>query len=121
MSMPSFTPPGGGSGSGADIVTQLQGIVNQLSSLVTAWQGRMVFGTFTLGAAATTVVPDTAARSNSVMIPFPTNAAAATLMAGVNSLYVSAFSSGTSFTVATAAGGLAAGTETFAYVMFTPV
>lgn len=82
---------------------------------------RLSTGSFTLAAAATTTVTDTNVTANSVVLPFPTNASAATLMAGASSLYVSAKTAGTSFTVATADGGNAAGTETFEYLIYSPV
>lgn len=112
--------PGQGAPSNIDIVVQLQGIAQQLSALVAAFSGRFSFGTFTLSAAATTVVPDTSVKSNSYIDWDPTNAAAATLMAGSKSLYRSTVSAGTSFTLATADGTAAVGTETFAYTIITP-
>jgi hypothetical protein len=73
-------------------------------------------GTFTCAAAATTVVTESRIRgATSRVILVPTNAAAATLMSNPASLYVSAVTGSTSFTVATASGGVAAGTETFWY------
>lgn len=78
-------------------------------------------GTFTLAAAATTTVTQPDVQSNSIIVPLPTNAAAATLMGSNKSLYVSAKVAGTSFTVATASGVAAAGTEQFVYLIFTPI
>lgn len=80
-----------------------------------------IAGSFTLAAAATTVVPQTAISSNSKIALTPTNAAAATLMAGAASLYVSAKTQGASFTVATANAAAAAGNETFDYLVVTLV
>lgn len=74
-------------------------------------------GTFTLSAAATTVVSDTTTTAGSTLSITPTNAAAATLMQGTKSLYLSARSANTSFTVATADATAAAGTETFQYTL----
>lgn len=74
-------------------------------------------GTFTCTAAATTTVTQTLTQANSVIIPFPTNAAAATLMANATSLYLSARTANASFAVSTANSGSAAGTETFLYVL----
>ena len=79
-----------------------------------------VTGTFTLSAAASTVVPNTSVTSTSIISLTPLNATAATLMAGANSLYVSARTSGASFTLSTAAGGAAAGTEQFQYLLVVP-
>jgi hypothetical protein len=79
-----------------------------------------IAGAFTCAAAATTVVPQTAVMATSIILLSPTNAAAGTLMAGATSLYVSARTPGTSFAVATANGGAAAGTETFSYVIINP-
>jgi hypothetical protein len=73
-------------------------------------------GTFPLSAAVATTVPDTAITANSFIAIFPTNAAAATLMGSAKSLYESARVAGASFTVSTASGVAAAGTETFEYV-----
>lgn len=72
-------------------------------------------GTFTMAATATKVVADVNILATSLVQLFPTNAAAATLMGSAKSLYVSAKSAGVSFTVATADGTVAAGTETFSY------
>lgn len=80
-----------------------------------------VFGTFTLAAAATTTVPQTATQSTSYITLTPLNAAAATLMGGAKSLYVSARVQGASFTVATANAAAAAGTEQFSYTITNPV
>lgn len=77
-------------------------------------------GTFTCAAAATTTVTETLVAANSFIVPFPTNAAAATLMAGATSLYLSARTADTSFAVTTANAAAAAGTETFVYLLVTP-
>ena len=76
-----------------------------------------VVGTFTLAAAATTTVSSVYVTANSIIIPFPTNAAAGTLQGSAKSLYVSAKSAGVSFTVATASAASAAGTETFSFLL----
>jgi len=73
--------------------------------------------TFTMGAATSTTVNNSNAASPTRIILWPNNAAAATLVSGANSPYISAVVSGTSFTVSTAGGGSAAGTEIFAYQM----
>ena len=70
-----------------------------------------------MGAATSTTVNNSNAASPGRIILWPLNAAAATLVSGANSPYISAVVSGTSFTVSTAGGGAAAGTEIFAYQM----
>jgi hypothetical protein len=82
---------------------------------------RLTSGTFTCAAATSTTVTNTAVASSSVILLSPTNAAAGTLMAGANSLYISTKTAGTSFVVATAGGGSAGGSETFSYIMYTPL
>jgi hypothetical protein len=79
-----------------------------------------ITGTFTLSAAATTTVPNTSVTSTSIISLTPMNAAAATLMAGANSLYVSARTSGASFAVSTAAGGAATGNEIYNFMLVNP-
>lgn len=117
----SSSTPGQGTAGVTDAVTQLQGIVRQLSNWVMAFTGRTIYGTFTLAAAATTVVTEPATKSNSFIQLTPTNASAGTLAGSAQALYVSAKTAGASFTVATAAGTNAAGTETFSYSLSTPV
>lgn len=75
-------------------------------------------GSFTLAANTITTVAEVAVLSaNTRVLLTPTNAAAATLMQGTKSLYVSAKTANTSFGVSTADGTAAAGTETFDYVI----
>src|SRR5690242_8565036 len=97
-------------------------MVQALGTLAAAFPrvSAVAFGTFTLGAAASTVVSQTTTQANSVILMTPTNAAAGTLQGSAKSLYVSARTANTSFTVATASGAAAAGTETFMYVILTP-
>lgn len=79
-------------------------------------------GTFTLDAAAATVVPETAVTADcSIGLPTPLNAAAATLMGSAQHLYVDPadYVVGVSFTVRTGDGTPAAGTEQFGYRVFT--
>ena len=105
-----------------DVVTKQQATIQQLSAIYTALLD--IFrntGTFTMGAAATTVVSNAGIQATSNIIFIPTNAAAATLMGSTKSLYVSARSVGVSFTAATASAAAAAGTETFTYIVVTPV
>lgn len=75
-------------------------------------------GSFTLSSANTKVVSETNISANSKVFLMPTNAAAATLMQSTKSLFVSAKSVGTSFTVATADGTNAAGTEAFDFFIY---
>lgn len=116
-----YQAPGQASAGATDAVTQLQGIVRQLSNWVLAFKGRPTFGSFTLAAAATTTVPEPATQSNSFIQLTATNAAAATLQGSAKALYISAKVAGTSFTVATASAANAVGTETFSYTVITPV
>ena len=103
-----------------DVVTQLKGITSQLSAWVRAYNGRWIAGTFTAAAAATTTVTQTAVTATSFVTLTPTNASAATLMAGATSLYLSARTPGASFAVTTANAAAATGTETFSYLIFNP-
>ncbi len=82
------------------------------------------FGSFTMAAAATYVKADARVRmdgatNKSKIVLIPTNAAAATLQSGANVIYLSATTANTNFTVSTAGGGNAAGTETFDYILDT--
>ena len=70
---------------------------------------------FTMAAAATTTILNSSASSPTRIIIWPINAAGATLMGSNKSLYVSAVVSGTSFTVSTASGVAATGSELFGY------
>ena len=90
-----------------------------LSQIVTALQAIFprVAGTFTLAAAATTTVPEPATQSTSLIQLTPLNASAATLMGSAKALYISARTTGSGFTVATASGAAAAGTEQFQFAM----
>jgi len=114
---------GGGNSSITDIVTQQKALVQNISQIVQALQD--IFrntGTFTWSsAAATTVVANTGVQANSQVILIPTNAAAGTLLGSNEHPYVSTRTVGTSFTLTTAAGTAAAGTETFFYILITPV
>lgn len=112
--------PPQGSGSITDIVTQLLGLNRNISLLIQAFQGRIISGSFTFAAAATTTVPQPAVQSNSVISLTPTNAAAGTLVGSAKAPYISAKSPGVGFTVATASAGSAVGTETFDYTVMTP-
>ena len=113
-----FAPPAQGPGA-TEVVQQLQGIVIQITALVKAINTRAIYGTFTMPAAASLVIPQATIKSNSVVVLSPTNASAATLMGSAKALYYT-ISAGTSFTVLTASGANAAGTETFSYEIRTP-
>jgi len=102
-----------------DVVTQLQGIISQLRSLVVAISGRVSSGSFTMPAAASLTIAQPGIKANSVITLTPTNAAAATLMGSAKALYYTIIA-GTSFTVLTASAANAAGTETFNYLITTP-
>ncbi|MDE2096858.1 MAG: hypothetical protein KGL39_06385 [Patescibacteria group bacterium] len=106
----------------SDVVTQLKLANQNMSQLIQAVNNVLprTIGTFTLAAAATTTVAQPAVKANSYVVPFALNAAAATLMGGTKSLYQSAVVAGTSFTVATADGTNAAGTEKFGYFLLNP-
>lgn len=95
----------------------------QIAAIVQALLGVFprTFGTFTLAAAATTTVAEPSVKSNSFIQLLPANAAAATLIGSAKSPYVSVRTSGSGFTVATASGAAAAGTEIFNYWLVTPV
>lgn len=75
-------------------------------------------GTFTLSAATTTVVTQTQLAANAMVFPFSTNATAA-LIVRTNGLFVSAVTSGASFSVSTQAGSATSG-GTFWYVALNP-
>lgn len=98
-------------------------VVNQnITQLIAVLRGVFprVFGTFTMPAAATITVSTTAVTANCDISWTPTNASAGTLEGSAKALYISAKSPGVSFTLATASGGNAAGTESFAYRIFVP-
>lgn len=72
-------------------------------------------GSFTMAAGISKVVTSAYINNNCKVILTPTNSAAAALMSGSKSLYISAKTAGQSFTVGTSDGTAAAGTETFDY------
>jgi hypothetical protein len=122
---------GQGSASISDVVTKLDGVVRNLASngttltsILTTLQTAIptATGTFTLSAAASTIVNQPLAQANSyIPTPTATNATAATLMGSAKYLYISSINPGVSFTVTTGSGGAAAGTETFKYAVFQPL
>lgn len=94
-----------------------QNLATLVGTLSTQFPLRARAGVFTLGAAASTVVPDTNTTAGCTVVLTPLNAAAGTLQGSAKALYLSVRTAGASFTVATASGGSAAGTEQFQYVM----
>ena len=111
----------GGGTSNFDLVNQAVGVNQNLSKLIStlgnAFVGKASQGTFTMAAAATKTVTDANIKSTSLVLWTATNAAAGTLEGSAKKLYLSALAAGTSFTVATASGVAAAGTETFSYLI----
>jgi hypothetical protein len=65
-------------------------------------------------------VAQPAVKANSVIQLTPANASAGTIMGSAKSIYISAIVAGTSFTLTTASGTAAAGTEQFYYTINTP-
>ena len=97
--------------------------VAQLGRLMTILSERLPFsaaGSFAMTAATSLVILNPNVQANSHISLMETNASAGTLQAGANRLYISARTAGVSFTVATAGGGAAAGTELFGYLIATP-
>lgn len=125
LSIP-YTVPGGSTNLRAQVYADI-GVVDQTvyadglfvglgsSPIMLQDEVRETTGSFTCANNKDTVVANTNITSSSVIILEPTNAAAATLMAGATSLYTSAKVAATSFTVTTADASAAAGTETFNY------
>lgn len=116
-----YSAQAGGASLG-DQITVLKQTNAQLGNLIQALQAIFprITGSFTLGAAATTTVTQPAITATSRVLLEPTNAAAGTLMGSAKSLYTSALTPGASFTLATASGANAVGTETFNYVVVNP-
>lgn len=114
---------GGGNSSLSDIATNQKALNQNISQLIQVLQN--IFrntGSFTWNtASATFVVTNTGVQATTQVLLIPTNAAAATLLGSNEYPYVSSRVVGTSFTLSTAAGTAAAGTETFFYVLITPI
>lgn len=103
-------------GAGTDgIETKLQMGNQLLAKLVNVIQALFprTVSTFTMAAASTKTITDGNVTTASLVTLTPTNAAAATLMGSAKCLYVTTAAG--SFTVTTASGAAAAGTEVFAY------
>lgn len=75
-------------------------------------------GTFTLPNATSAAVSNTSVTVGSLIYLQPTNVSAASLVGSTNTPYISALSSGASFTVKGASTVAFVGTETFNYLMF---
>jgi hypothetical protein len=82
-------------------------------------QNTLAQTTFTMAGASSKVISDARVRSGSFVGLTPINASAGTLQGSAGHLYVDAsvLVPGVSFTVKTADGSSAAGTEQFAYVI----
>jgi hypothetical protein len=111
-----------GTAGSTDVVTALNGLNRLMSALIQVLQGSFVVGTFTMAAAATTTVTNSGVKSGATIVLTPTNASAGTLVGSAKSPYVptSGIVDSTSFTVYTASGGNAAGTETFSFYAKNP-
>jgi hypothetical protein len=100
-----------------EAITEFRAQINDIFGVVAST------GLFTMPAAATydVLTPDTVAGS--IVVLQAVGASAAVLQGGANALYVDRANTvaGTSFRVATAGGGAAAGTEQFSYVIFNPL
>jgi hypothetical protein len=75
-------------------------------------------GWFKCGIGVSTRVRNRSITDKSVIVLFPTNAAAAKLQASQSPLYISGKIAGDNFTVSTADGSATTGTETFNYIVF---
>lgn len=99
--------------------TTLVAAITQVASAILTTFPRLV-GTFTLAASSTTNVAFTAVVANSVIIPFQTNASAATLQGSAAAIYMASHTAGVGFAVKTANGSAAAGTEQFSFIATNP-
>lgn len=105
------------------IVTYLASLVDYVGQLVDVLEAALprVLGSFTMTASATLAVPAPTITANADVSIQARNATAASLQAGAKALYVSTITAGVGFTVATADGTNAAGTELFSYGVTNPV
>ena len=97
----------------------IQAVYN-LGNILSALLPRTV-GSATLSASATTVITEPAVAANSYIDWVPPNAAAASLMGSARNPYLSARVAGVSFSLTTANGSTAGGTETIQYSVWGPV
>ena len=86
----------------------------------TVFGSRTMCGSFRLISAATQKISDSSISAGSVILFVPTNKEAAVIMAGPKKLYISSKTAGASFSVTTADGTPANGTEMFDYVIIHP-
>jgi hypothetical protein len=100
------------------ILAALKDIAVAINKLSTIWRS---LSTFTLTAAPSTTVSNASVRANSLIVLQAMNASAGTLQGTAAHLYVSNLVTGTGFTVTTANGSSAAGTEQFAYAVVNAV
>jgi hypothetical protein len=106
-----------------DIVSNLAGGVQNLGRIAQLLDTVFprAIGTFTLTAnSATTTVSQASMVANGFPVWIPTNSTAALLEGSAKKLYLASVVAGTGFTLVTANGGTAAGTETFSYVAILP-
>lgn len=103
----------------ADITTKIDQNNRLLAKLIEAVQNMspLATGTVTLDAAPTTTISNGAITATSLVLVNPVNAAAGDLIKG-DGVYRTVVAG--SFTIATASGSAAAGTETFQWGVFTP-
>jgi hypothetical protein len=112
--------PMGLGGNLADVVSTMKGAVTNLaalnSTLIAAFP--RISGSFTLSAATTTLVTQSAISASSLVFWSPTNGTAA-LILRTNGLFHSANTPGSSFSLATQAGSATSG-GTFEYFVINP-
>jgi hypothetical protein len=118
---------GEGGGSNDDMVSVWRAVVEAISELRTSintiFGVSATTGLFTMTATATLNVLNPNPVAGSIIQLQAVNASAAVLQGGANALYVDRANTvaGTSFRVATAGGGAAAGTEQYSYIIFNPL
>ena len=101
------------------MIAQATGVNQNLAQLAgyfkTAFPLSAYSGGFTMAAAATKTVTDAHVKTTSLIVLIDTNAAAGTLQGSAKRIYPTAGAG--SFTVSTASGASAAGTEVFSYLV----
>lgn len=100
------------------IITQLSNIAQQIGRQTQVLAGRFSGGTVTLSAATTTIVGNSAVQGNSNIVLTPQNGTAA-LLQRTQGIYISTQTANSGFVISTQTG-VPAGTERFAYIVFTP-